>query len=85
MASAALEHHGKGPVKGEPLTLHQIFGTANRIANMHAITHPVNTTFEDSPEEGYLDALHISQEDLDIVVDTTIIGLMAAETLLRSN
>ena len=85
VASAALSHHGKGAVKGEPLTLNQIVGTANRIANMHAITHPVNTAFEDPPEEGYLDALQISQEDLDIVIDTTIIGLMAAETLLRSH
>jgi hypothetical protein len=84
VASAALAHHGKGPVKGEPLTLKQVVGTANRIANIHAITHPVTTAFEDPPEEGYLDALQISQEDLDIVVDTTKIGLMAAETLLRS-
>ena len=29
--------------------------------------------------------MQISQEDLDVVVDTTIIGLMAAETLLRSH
>jgi putative nucleotidyltransferase with HDIG domain len=85
VASAALAHHGKGPVKGEPLTLNQVVGTANRIANMHAITHPITTAFEDPPEEGYLDALQISQEDLDVVVDTTVIGLMAAETLLRSN
>jgi hypothetical protein len=84
VASAALAHHGTGPVKGEPLTLNQVVGTANRIANMHAITHPVNTAFEEPPEEGYLNALQISQEDLDIVVDTTKIGLMAAETLLRS-
>ena len=88
VASAALAHHGKGPVKGEPLTLNQVVGTANSIANIHAITHPVThpvtTAFEDPPEEGYLDALQISQEDLDIVVDTTKIRLMAAETLLRS-
>jgi hypothetical protein len=85
VASAALAHHGKGPVKGEPLTLNQVVGIANRIANMHAITHPVTTAFEDTPEEGCLDALQISQEDLDVVVDTTIIALMAAETLFRSN
>jgi hypothetical protein len=83
VASAALAHHGKGPVKGEPLTLNQVVGTANRIANMHAITHSVNTAFKNPSEEEYLDALGISQEDLDIVVDTTKIGLMAAETLLR--
>jgi hypothetical protein len=84
VASVALAHHGKGPVKGEPLTLNQIVGTANRIANMHAITHPVTTAFDDPLEEGYLGASQISQEDLDIVIDTTIIGLISAETLLRS-
>jgi hypothetical protein len=52
---------------------------------MHAITHHVTTAFEDLPEEGYRDALQISQEYLDILVDTTIIGLLATETLLRSN
>ncbi len=84
VASAALAHHGKGPVKGEPLTLNHIVSTANRLANMNGITHPVATAFEDPPEEGYLDALEISQEELDIVIDTTKIGLMVAETLLRS-
>jgi hypothetical protein len=33
----------------------------------------------------YLDALEISQEDLDIVIDTTVMGLMEAETLLCSH
>ena len=84
VASAALSHHEKGPVKGEPLTLNQIVSTANRIANMNEFTHPVTTAFEDPSEEGYLDALEISQEKLDIVIDTTIMGLMAAETILRS-
>ena len=83
--SAALTHHGDGPIRGELLTLSQIVSTANRIANMNEFTHPVSTAFEDPPEEGYLDALKISQEDLDIVIDTTVMGLMAAETLLRSH
>ena len=43
------------------------------------------TTLEDPPEEGYLDNLGISQDDLDIVIDTTKIGLLAAETIFRSN
>jgi HD-like signal output (HDOD) protein len=85
VASSALTHHGNGPVKGEPLTLNQIVSTANRIANLHQFTHPVTTAFEDPPEEGYLEALEISQEELDIVIDTTVIGLMAAETLLRGH
>ena len=51
---------------------------------MTAFAHPVTTAFEDSPEEGYLDALEISQEELDVVVGTTVIGLMAAEALLTS-
>lgn len=85
VASAALAHHGEGSVKGEPLTLNQIVSTANRIANMNEFTHPVTTAFEDPPEEGFLEVLEISQEDLDIVIDTTVMGLMAAETLLRSH
>ena len=84
VASSALTHHGKGPVKGKPLTLSEVVSTANRIANMNEFVHPVTTAFEDPPEEGYLDALEISQEELDVVVDTTVIGLMAAETLLTS-
>jgi HD-like signal output (HDOD) protein len=52
VASATLAHHSKGPVKGEPLTLNQVVGTANRIANIHAITHPVTTAFEDHPKKG---------------------------------
>ena len=85
MASAALTHHGKRPVKGESLTLSQVVSISNCIANMNEFAHPVTTAFEDSPEEGYLDALEVSQEELDMVVDTTVIGLMAAETLLRSS
>ena len=84
MASAALTHHGKGPVKGKPLTLSEVVSTANRIANMNQFSHPVTTAFEDPPEKGFLDALEISQEELDVVVDTTVIGLMVAETLLNS-
>ena len=84
VASSAFTHHGKGPVKGKPLTLSEVVSTANRIANMNEFVHPVTTAFEDPPEEGYLDALEISQEELDVVVDTTVIGLMAAETLLTS-
>jgi len=85
VVSAALTHHGKRPVKGESLTLSQVVSISNCIANMNEFAHPVTTAFEDSPEEGYLDALEISQEELDVVVDTTVIGLMAAETLLRSS
>ncbi len=84
VASAARAHHGEGPIKGEPVTLNQVVGTANRIANMHQFTHPVNTGFEDFPEEGYLDILDISQEELEVVIDTTVVGLMVAESLLRS-
>ena len=49
VASAALAHHGKGPVKEEPLTLNQVVGTANRIANIHPITHP---PLKISPKKG---------------------------------
>jgi HD-like signal output (HDOD) protein len=83
--SAASTHHETGPSQGQTINLNQLISTANRIANHHGITHPIMTAFEDPPEEGYLDNLGISQEDMDIVIDTTKIGLLAAETIFRSN
>jgi hypothetical protein len=56
VGSVALAHNGKGAgIKGELLTFNLVFDNANRIVNMHVITH-----FEDTPEEGYLDGLQIS-------------------------
>ncbi len=85
VADAAMTHHEPGTTQGKKVTLNQIVRTANRIANQNEITHPVMTAFEDPPEEGYLENLGITQEDLDIVIDTTKIGLMAAETVFRGN
>ncbi len=83
--SAALSHHDPAPPSDKNIDLDQLVGTANRIANQHGITHPVTTAFEDPPEEGYLDSLKITQEDMDIVIDTTKMGLLAAETVFRGN
>jgi hypothetical protein len=85
--SASLTHHMPGATKGKTVNLDQLVSTANRIANQHGITHPVMTAFEDPFEEGYLDHLGISQEDLDldIVIDTTKVRLLAAETVFRAN
>ncbi len=85
VADAAMTHHEPGTTQGKKVTLNQIVRTATRIANQNEITHPVMTAFEDPPEEGYLENLGITQEDLDIVIDTTKIGLMAAETVFRGN
>jgi HD-like signal output (HDOD) protein len=83
--SATLTHHKPGPAQIKTVNLYQLVSTANRIVNHHGITHPVMTAFEDPPEEGYLDSLGFSQEDLDIVINTNKIGLLAAETIFRSN
>ena len=55
--------------------------------------HAQETSFEweDKPfkvlnlEEGYLGNLSVTQEELDIVIDTTKMGLLAAETVFRGN
>ncbi len=83
--NGAFGHHETGLVPDKPIDLDQLVATANRIANHNGITHPVMTAFEDPPEEGYLDNLGISQEDLDIVIATTKLGLLAAETVFRGN
>jgi hypothetical protein len=48
-------------------------------------SRPITTPFEDPPEECYLDNLGVSQEEMDIFIDTTKIGLLVAETIFRSN
>ena len=85
MNSVVLTHHKLGPVQSKTVNLDQLVSTANRIANHHGITHPVMTALEEPPEEGYLDNLGVSQKEMDIVIDRTKIGLLAAETIFRSN
>lgn len=82
---AALKHHETMPSENKSMNLYQLVATANRIANHHGITHPIMTAFEDPPEEGYLGNLSVTQEELDIVIDTTKMGLLAAETVFRGN
>jgi hypothetical protein len=48
-------------------------------------SRPITRAFENPPEEGYLDNLGVSQEEMDIVINTTKIGLLVAETIFRSN
>jgi hypothetical protein len=69
--SWALMHHEPGSTKSKAVDLDQVVSTVNRIANPHGITHPIMTAFEDPPEEGCLDNLGVSQEEMDIVIDTT--------------
>ena len=57
--------------KSKAVDWDQVVSTANRIANQHGMTHPIMTAFEDPPEEGYLDNLGVSQEEMGIVIDTT--------------
>jgi putative nucleotidyltransferase with HDIG domain len=84
VASAARSHHNDGPIKGEPITLNQVVSTANRIANINKITHPLKTAFEDPLEKDCLDALGITKAELDVVIDTAVMGLMVAESVLPS-
>jgi hypothetical protein len=65
--------------------LYELVSTTNRIVNHDGITYPIMTAFEDTPEEGYLANLGISQEEMDIFIDTTKIGLLAGKSISLSN
>ena len=43
--------------------MYELVSTTNRIVNHDEITYPVMTAFEDTPEEGYLANLGISQDE----------------------
>lgn len=81
---SVIEHHKKNMVDGEPLTLMQVVSISNRIANLNEFSHPITTGFEDSIDQEDLQALKISQQELDMVLDTTVMGIMVAESVLRS-
>ena len=83
--SNSLTHCKSNSNQIKTANLYQLVSTANRIVNHDGITYPVMTAFEDPPEEGYLANLGISQEEMDIVIDTTKIGLLAGETISLSN
>ena len=80
-----MTHCKSDPNQSKIVNLYQLVSTANRIVNHNGIIYPVMTAFEDPLEEGYLANLGVSQEEMDIVIDTTNISLLAEETISRSN
>ena len=63
VGSASLKHCKSDPNQSKTVNLYQLISTANRIVNHDGITFPVMTAFEESPEEGYLANLGISQDE----------------------
>jgi HD-like signal output (HDOD) protein len=75
-------HGGPGLENDQPSNLTRLVSTANRIANKYKLDHPFETGQHLSADENYLEALNMSREEMDELVDWTQIGLLAAESVL---
>jgi HD-like signal output (HDOD) protein len=81
VVEAVERHGGVGLKKDQTPNLNHVVSTANQIANKYDLGHPLETKHEPI-DESYLEALNMSQEEMDELVDWTQVGLLAAESVL---
>jgi HD-like signal output (HDOD) protein len=82
VVEAVKYHGGPGLEKGQTPSLTRLVSTANRIANKYGLDHPFETGQHKSADENYLEALNMTREEMDEMVDWTQIGILAAESIL---
>ncbi len=81
-AVGAVKSHGRGGLtKDQTPNLTHVVSTANQISNKYGLGHPLETRYK-SIDDSYLEALNMSQEEMDELVDWTQVGLLAAESVL---
>lgn len=82
MVVEATKTYGQvGLQKGKTPSLARVVGTANLIANKYDLGHPFETGYK-SADEHYLEALNMSKQEMDELVDWTQVGLLASESVL---
>lgn len=82
VVEAVKDHGGPGLEKDQVPNLTRLVSTANRIANKYDLGHPFETGQHKSTDESYLEALNMSREEMDELVDWTQIGILASESVL---
>jgi len=83
VVEALKDHEGPGLEKDQKTTLARLISTANRIANKCELGHPFETGQHQPADKNYLEALNMSQEEMDELVDWAQIGILAAESILE--
>ena len=78
---AVESHGGVGLTKDQTPNLTHVVSIANQISNKYELGHSLETKHK-SIDESYLEALNMSQEEMDELVDWTQVGLLAAESVL---
>lgn len=81
IVEATKGHGGIGLEKGQTPDLARLVSTANQVANKYGLNHPFETKHE-SIDDSCLEALSMSREEMDELVDWTQVGLLAAESVL---
>jgi HD-like signal output (HDOD) protein len=82
VVEAIKNHGGPGLEKDQTPNLTRLVSTANRVANKYDLDHPFETGQHKSEDEDYLEALNMTREEMDELVDWTQVGILAAESVL---
>ena len=82
VVEATAAHIESGLTKNQPPNLMRLVCTANQIANEYGLGHSIETREKSNSDERYLEALNMTREEMDELVDWTQIGLLAAESVL---
>ena len=82
IVEAIRDQNGPGLIKDQAPNLTQLVSTANQIANEYDISHSLQTGQKMDADKSYLEALNMSQQEMDELVDWTQVGILAAESVL---
>lgn len=83
IVEATQAHGGPGLEKDQAPNLSRLISTANRVANKYNLEHTFETGQHKAADESYLEALKMSKEELDELVDWAQVGILAAESVLE--
>ena len=85
IVDATQAHGGTGLEKNQTPTLSRLVSTANRVANKYNLEHSFETGQHQATDEIYLEALDMTKEEMDELVDWTQVGILAYETVLEDS
>jgi hypothetical protein len=76
-------HHEDYTDGNKKITLVEVLSAANKLANENEISHPVVTKYKEITSEEFMKKSGLSQEQLDMFIDQTKIGLLAFDCLFE--
>ncbi len=78
---AVASHHKE--YEGKEVTLNEILGAANNLANEHGISRPITSQYQEASSEDFIKKTGITDDELAFFIDQAKIGLLAFDCLFE--